>query len=375
MRIGWFFIDIEFLSASASHERLVKFSEKVDQLIVFHIKGEVKATFPQNVKFIKINVPNIRPRLLKCLYFILFKSIVLARKIRKLEIDAIYVLSDFWAQNITLVVSRIATKPLIIRLRGDDWVVRRIQLPRMGKYWKIFLPLMKIYDFFQTFSLKNSNHIISVSDYLKEKAIQQGIRKEKITTVRTGVNHNLFKPTRKKQMQKRFTLCSVVRLVRAKGIEYLIEAVRGQDVELIIIGYGEREYVEKLEKEAPKNVRFLGRIDYAKMPKYINHSDALILSSLSEGLPRTVLEAMACGKPVIATKVPGATEIGFKGWLIEPRNVKELRKAIIEASKTPKEILDNMGKMNRKIALTKFNWTITYDKIHQILQTVTKSNL
>ena len=80
-------------------------------------------------------------------------------------------------------------------------------------------------------------------------------------------------------------------------------------------------------------------------------------------------------KTIIATKVPGAAEIGFKGWLIEPRNVEELRKAIMEASKTPKKILDKMGKMNRKIALTKFDWTTTYNKIYQILQTVTKSNL
>ena len=366
LRIGSFFINLDSLHFGATQDRFLELSKRVEELTVFYLDGKVKGIFPSNVRFIKIRVPKA-PRFVRCLYVALIKSTNIAKKVRKLKIDALYVQSAFWQPNIGLAISKIARRPLIVRLRGDHWAVRRIDLPRLGKYWKVFIPFIRIYDFFQTFTLNHSNHIISVSEFLKKKAIKQGVKREKITTVYTGLNCDFFKPARKRQKKKKFTICSAVRLVRSKGVEYLIKAVKGLDVEVMILGGGEREYIEKIHKMKQENVRFLGLVNYEEMPKYMNYSDILVLPSLSEGLPRTVLEGMACGKPIIATRVSGTPEIGFKGWLVEPGNVEELRKAIMEASKMPKQTLEKMGEENRKIVLKKFSWDVTYEKILRIL--------
>ena len=374
LHIGSIFPSLEFLPFSATKRRILELSKRLEKLTIFYVDSEPKGIFPSNVKFIKIRVLKSIPRPFRYL-LALFRSMFIVSKIKKQRIDGLYILSDFWAQNIGLVISKITRKPMIVRFRADDWTIRRLSPPKMAKHWRIILRLIiLIYDLIEEFTLKHADYVISVSEFLEQEAIKHGVKKERVTTVYSGVSHDSFKPLHIGQEKRKFTLCFVGRLVRSKGLEYLIKAVKNLDAQVIVLGNGEKRYVENLKRKTPKNVRFLGRIEHKKVPKYINYSDILVSPSLSEGLPRTILEAMACGKPIIATSGSGTPEIGFKGWLVEPENVEELRKAIIEASKTPKEILDNMGKMNRKIILTVFNWTITYDRIHQIIETMIKSS-
>jgi glycosyltransferase involved in cell wall biosynthesis len=368
------FPSLEFLPFSATKRRILELSKRVEKLTSFYVDSEPKGIFPGNVEFIKIRVSGNIPRSFRYL-LALFRSMFIVSKIKKQGIDGLYILSDFWAQNIGLVISKITRRPMIVRFRADDWTIRRLSPPKMAKQWKIVLRLiMLIYDLIEEFTLKRADYVISVSEFLEQEAVKHGVKKERVTTVYSGVTHDLFKPLNIGQEKGKFTLCFVGRLVRSKGLEYLIEAVKNLDVQVIVLGDGEKRYVENLKRKAPKNLRFLGRIEHKKVPKYINYSDILVSPSLSEGLPRTILEAMACGKPILATSVSGTPEIGFKGWLVEPRNVEELRKTIIEASKTPEKTLDKMGKINREIVLTKFNWTTAYDKINQIIETVIRSS-
>jgi glycosyltransferase involved in cell wall biosynthesis len=334
-------------------------------VLLFCVDGQVKTSFPRNITFIKIKAPRIFPRLLRCLFLMLFKSAILASEIRNQGIDVLYILSGFWEQNIFLVASKIAKKPLVIRLRGDDWAVRQL-----GKRRRMNSLLMKIYDLIEDFALKHADHVISLSKFLERRAIEHGTQRENVTTCYPGINSDLFEPTFKKHVVKKFTLCCATRLVRGKGLEHLIKAVENLDVQVIILGRGEKNYIEKLKRKAQKNVRFLGNVKHEKVPEFINLSDVLVLPSLSEGLSRIVLEAMACAKPVITTRLPSTLEIGLKGWLIEPGDVDELRNAIIETSKTPWQVLEKMGEANREVILRKFNWNIAYEKIIQIVAEV-----
>ena len=169
--------------------------------------------------------------------------------------------------------------------------------------------------------------------------------------------------------QKKFTICCVSRLVRIKEIEYLFEAINHLDINVILIGGGEKEYVQELRKKAPNNITFLGYIIHEEMSHYYNYADIFVAKQPFEGWGRTLLEAMSCGKPIIAASSPRAyKELPFKGWPIQPGDVEGLRNAIIEASKTPKETLKQMGKANREIILKKFSWDITYEKILTIIK-------
>ena len=144
------------------------------------------------------------------------------------------------------------------------------------------------------------------------------------------------------QMKHRngFLVGSVGRLTTQKGFTYLLEAVPQvlnsfPDVHFVIIGEGElRAELEEQSRHLgiEDRVMFLGsRTD---VPSLLRQMDLFVLPSLWEGLPTVIMEAMACGVPVIATDIPGTNEIvqdGITGWLVPEKNPDRIAEAIIFA--------------------------------------------
>lgn len=99
------------------------------------------------------------------------------------------------------------------------------------------------------------------------------------------------------------------RLPVVKGVQYLIEAMaiihqEMPGVKLIIVGEGiEREKLEGLTKQLDLKecIQFVGRVPQEKIPLFMQQADIFVLPSLAEGFPNVLLEAMACGLPIVAT--------------------------------------------------------------------------
>ncbi|MCF8002336.1 MAG: glycosyltransferase [Halanaerobiales bacterium] len=156
------------------------------------------------------------------------------------------------------------------------------------------------------------------------------IRKE----AREKIDHSFFN-----ENDSRKVFVTVASLTYRKGIDYLIEAftdvVKSHDIKLAIIGEGDRRSeIQKLinENGLNENVKLFG---YQKNPyKFINKSYALIHPALWEGFGIVILEAMACGVPVIATKCPGGPKEIIKnnktGILVKPKSSESLKIAIIK---------------------------------------------
>ena len=133
----------------------------------------------------------------------------------------------------------------------------------------------------------------------------------------------------------------VARLEQQKGQTYLLEAIaRIPEATLVLVGDGpDRAQLETQARELEicDRVRFLGyREDVADL---LASCDVFVLPSLFEGLPLSVLEAMAAGKPVIATKIEGTTEAivdGETGLLVPPRNSRALANAIHQLIQEPR---------------------------------------
>lgn len=180
--------------------------------------------------------------------------------------------------------------------------------------------------FTQKLLCRISDHIIPVNDSINERLQEVwGINANHLTTIRNGVNTNKFRPLDQNhnQADNIIRVGSISRLDPVKNFPCLIRAIarlneNASDIKyhLTIVGDGnQKDELQTLCKSLniEKDVSFPGATDNAAewYPKF----DIYVNSSFSEGMSNTVLEAMACGLPVVATDVAG-----HRDWLVEDDN-------------------------------------------------------
>lgn len=179
--------------------------------------------------------------------------------------------------------------------------------------------------------------------------------KEKITIIPNYVDTRLFKPNVKSSTGKE-RLCFVGRLAPEKNLSALLDAIDGIDVDLDIIGEG--PLLKQLQEQAGnrKNIRFHGRVAHRKLPAFFQQSTAFVFPSLYEGHPKTPIEAMACGLPVIATDVSGTREIiqhNETGWLCNT-DAESLRNGIKAVLSDP-ALQVRLGSTARRFVVEKYS--------------------
>ncbi|MCF7900764.1 glycosyltransferase family 4 protein [Candidatus Woesearchaeota archaeon] len=232
----------------------------------------------------------------------------------------------------------------IIALRGSD-------VPGHNKKFKyldplLFKPISKIV-------WTKAKIIIANSEGLKKLALKT--LKRRINIVYNGVDTIKFRPAKNKKNKKTTNLVSTGRLNKIKGYNFLINAMKGiKNIDLTIIGNGPEK--KRLELQACKlnvKVKFLGERTNDEIANLLPKHDIFILTSQNEGMSNSTLEAMACGLPIITTKVGGSKElIKQNGYLVETKNVKSIHYAI---KKILKKDIKKLGFVSAKLAKT-FSW-------------------
>lgn len=176
---------------------------------------------------------------------------------------------------------------------------------------------------------KNASGILSVSKALADEMVEMGIEREKISVIYNGVNHQKFGVETKAPLNSDYLLY-VGNLKHDKGVIELIKGFASicndyPTLSLVYAGSGiEKKRLIELSKtlNIADKVQLLGSVEHNKLPALITHAKALTLPSYNEGVPNVVLEAMACGTPVLTTKVGGIPEVvdeNICGRLIQPR--------------------------------------------------------
>ena len=182
---------------------------------------------------------------------------------------------------------------------------------------------------------------IGVSSALVERFVEMGANCSRLHVMRNGVDLQRFAPVSKAQARQYINettdariLLSVGNLVELKGHHIVIEATARlpEQTKLLIVGSGpERGQLERLARDlhVEERVRFVGRIANDELKWWYGAADVLALCSSREGWPNVLLEAMACGTPVIATDVGGIPEI-----VSEPLSGRLMK------SRTPEAFID-----------------------------------
>lgn len=195
-------------------------------------------------------------------------------------------------------------------------------------------------------AIRDAAHLVAVSAALAEVLIGLGAPAEKVTVLRNGVDTALFCPPADRGAVRAAlgldgpTLLSVGLLIERKGHHRVIEALAALPGHtLLIAGEGpERAALEALAARlgVAGRVRFLGARPHAELPAIYGAADVLVLASSREGWANVLLEAMACGTPVVASPIWGNPEV-----------VREPAAGLIAAANTPEAIADGVTALLR----------------------------
>lgn len=170
-------------------------------------------------------------------------------------------------------------------------------------------------------------------------------------------------------------LCFIGRLAPEKNLEALIDAVAGMDVDVDIIGDGPLK--QSLMQQAAKmdNIHFIGSVPNDSLPAYLQRAALFVFPSLYEGHPKTPIEAMACGVPVVACNVSGVKELiehGHSGWLCNTDAVS-IREGI-ERLLTDNELRKRVGESARKIAVESYSLQHVLKEEIKLYQSILNEN-
>ncbi|MEM2280859.1 MAG: glycosyltransferase family 4 protein [Candidatus Bathyarchaeia archaeon] len=232
--------------------------------------------------------------------------------------------------------------------------------------------------------LRDSDKIITVSKATLNYVLSLGADPSKTDVLYNGVDVNRFKQSMIKRDAKRllgfpensFLVLTVRRLVYKNGIDTLLESAKhavekNRDLLFLVIGTGpdfEKICLKIKEFKLEKNFRLLGFIPDSDLPLYYNASDVFVLPSKSgEGLPLVLLEAMACGLPVIATNVGGIPEIVNQncGKIVPPNDALALAKKVLEFSYGKIPVQSNEI---RKMVVEKYSWEANVERLIEIYE-------
>ena len=160
--------------------------------------------------------------------------------------------------------------------------------------------------------------VVTVSESLKRQARELGIQTDKLSVLRNGVDLDRFRLLDRLAIRTHLGLTGTVwlvagNLVEPKGVHLTLAAL-AEVADAILIVAGDGPEAARLRELAcalgvDKRVRFLGNVPHTQLVEYYNAADALFLASSREGMPNVVLEALACGTPVVATPFDSAAEL------------------------------------------------------------------
>ncbi|MEM2780974.1 MAG: glycosyltransferase family 4 protein [Candidatus Bathyarchaeia archaeon] len=239
------------------------------------------------------------------------------------------------------------------------------------------------------FLLKHLAQIyISISKQMMKELISLGIPESKIIYVPNGVDTNFFRPGRHKEKN---LLLYVGRISELKGLHILIRALKyvEKNVHLVIIGppdWNSNYYqnllslIENENKKGKHKIEYLGAMEQNEIKKWYQKASLLVLPSFAEGFPMTILEALSCKTPVIATPVGGVPEIiknHETGILVPPGNSIQLAKAIDYLLEN-EDVRSKISCEGRKLVEEKYSLNIACKKLCSIymqLKNVERSGL
>jgi len=253
---------------------------------------------------------------------------------RGFSIDLIHAHTAYPDGLAAVMLGRALDCPTIITLHGGDVTLyfRRYVGRKLGLW-----------------AVSHADGVIAVSSSLRSTVVEDyGADGANIEIIPNGVDVTRFAPVPRREAEKPLRLQAEARrilyvgaITQRKGLDYLLRGFAAllresqEPVQLILVGEGEYERQATLlarELGIAGHVVFVGKRPNDEIPLWVNASDLLVLPSLGEGFGVVLIEAMACGKPVVATACGGPEDIVTPqtGILVPPADERALAQALLD---------------------------------------------
>lgn len=283
----------------------------------------------------------------------------------------------------------------VVHLHNANIPVVDTSLPKVVTVHGIFpayIPHRKILDLpslvLKTFSsmymtidrevINSADRVIAISKACADE-LKIFYKIENLEIINNAVDSGFFCPLNYRDDKKPYVLYTG-RLSIEKGLIDLIEGAKYvckdyPNIKFVIAGNGPLErYLKKLvfNLNLSKNFYFVGNVDHDILLKYYQNATLYVLPSYREGLPTTLLEAMSCGLPVVATAIAGTSEVVVDrktGLLVPPNSPEKLANAIL-ALMGDSKLREEMGSNARKQVQKCYDWDIITSKIERVYQSL-----
>jgi glycosyltransferase involved in cell wall biosynthesis len=297
-------------------------------------------------------------------------------QVREFKPDIVHVFFGIPDGPIGWVLKRVYGLPYLISLRGAD--VPSDEVKRFAKHYKILRPFVR-------WLWRDADALVAVSNGLREYAFET-TPDVPIDVVSNAIELSEFTPPRHRNHDGPVRLLFVGRFNAFKNVETLLEAagclkeMGVNNFELQLIGDGERRpNLERLavERDLTRHVHFLGWVDRDAIVDRYRQADLFVTATTWEGMPNTVLEGMACGLPVVATRASGLDELvreGVNGYLVDINDPITLADRLADLIDNPYE-RRRMGKESRRIAEQEFAWEYITEQYVEIYERIRKKKL
>jgi glycosyltransferase involved in cell wall biosynthesis len=292
---------------------------------------------------------------LEMITFMISASLHALRFARKWKPDASIAFFGIPGGPVSLVLRWIHAIPYIVSLRGGD--VPGHQREQLAGYHRMTRRLI-------TFIWRRAHDVVANSTGLREQAMKAA-PDVNISLIANGVDAERFDPCNiaRKSDEKSARILFVGRVSYEKGLQYLLPALSKleSDWRFTIVGQG--PYTDEIEAMS-KTLGLEAKIEWTgwaareRLPQLYGDADIFVFPSTDEGMPNTVLEAMASGLPVIATRIPGVEDLiedGRNGILVPPADTIALQHALASVLHD-KARRAALGKAARHHVMEAFTW-------------------
>lgn len=299
--------------------------------------------------------------------------------------DVVYIQGPVVVGFTSVIVCKLLGKPHALKFVGDIAWETAFGSGKTKKFLDTFLEKPdagiknRMLIGIQKWVFNNAQRVIVPSQYLKHILVKYyDVPEKNVEVIYNSVDFSIYKNISQKKNKKK-TIITVGRLVKWKNIAGIIRAIAKVDEDIVFQIVGDGPETDALKELAAslgieEKVVFIGRVPHKKVLRMLAKAHIFILNSYYEGLPHTVIEALMCNCPTIATKIKGTNEIAVhnKTALTVGVNKDDAIAAAIERICREKKLAERLTQTGKKLVYERFNWTTNFAELERVLSALAK---